>query len=85
MSIHFNSPEHIKQRQEVKPLTLEEEENIVANLNIFFSDMPMMREKMQQLLFNYEKYKHAYISSRNITSDIEVKYDIVEPKNNKNE
>lgn len=80
--IHFNSPEHIKQRQEVKPLTLEEMKMLInyMNYNMHYSYNILA----QRLIWEYENYKHAYMSSRNVTEDIEVIY-TVESKDNKDE
>lgn len=81
MPIHFNSPEHIKEMQEVKPLTLEEEQNIVNEINDTLLYLyPGFKDNLQRLIWNYENYKHAYISSRSLTEDIEVIY-TVESKN----
>lgn len=72
--IHFNNPEYAKERQNVKPLTLEQEKNIVAHLNLYFSDMPIMQKKLQRLIWNYENLRARH------DMDVKTKGDLWETK-----
>lgn len=85
MSLHINSREHLKQRQEVKPLTIDEEDNLILNLSIFSSDMPELKSKLQQLIYLYENYKHFFIISQSKADNMEVQYETVESKMNYDE
>lgn len=94
MSLHINSREHLKQRQEVKPLTMEEEDIAVDCMNdligLFKSKYGTRQvyeyrfKLMQSMLYNYENYKHFFIISQSKTTDMEVQYEIVESKMNDN-
>lgn len=89
MSLHINSREHLKQRQEVTPLTMEEEEYVLDGLNsvidFMYRDVNKNMEfknKLQDLLYNYENLKHFFIISQSKTANMEVQYEIVESKMN---
>lgn len=84
MSLHINSREHLKQRQEVKPLTMEEEEDVIDLLN----SCSLLRDEehtIQRLIYLYENYKHFFIISQSKSDNMEVQYEIVESKMNDNE
>lgn len=61
MSIIFNSPDHVKERANVEPLSLTETQSIVDTLNYYFDERMMQSDTVdlfQRLLFEYENLKH---------------------------
>lgn len=86
--LNYNSPQHIKQRQEAKPLTLKENEQVIDYLNIELSNSNVHTkeyELLQRLIYNYEKMQHREAISKTNTADLEVKYEYVESKMNNDE
>lgn len=95
MSIVFNSKDHVKERQESEPLSLEEMIIVVSYLdecirvyNYEFSTRHNNLENsnlVQRLLFDFENLKHAsqvkcQCCYKNTTADIDVNYEIVNNK-----
>lgn len=83
--IHINSREHLKQRQEVKPLTMEQEDRVVEILSFkltpFFSD-DEEQQLLQNFIYLYENYKHFFIITQSKADNMEVQYEIVKSKMN---
>lgn len=86
--IVFNSPEYAKQRQEVKPLSLEEMTWLVHALNATaYKVDSQLVEYLQRLIFEYENLKHSnevkcQCCYKNTTADIDVNYELVNSKTN---
>jgi len=60
MSIIFNSPDHVKERANVEPLTLAECEELVKYINIHdHYTTNQFKNCMQRLIWEYENLKHA--------------------------
>lgn len=93
--IVFNNPEYAKQRQEVKPLSLEEMEEAVDFINdsvsLFYNKIPEKRLDyltglVQDLIWQFENLLHASVSEpcqccyKNTTADIDVNYELVSRK-----
>lgn len=77
--IHYNSPHHIKQRQEAKPLTLDQSEKVIKYLNesLFNKNKDSNEYKLlQRLIYNYENMQHRE------AVNMHVNYEIVESKMN---
>lgn len=86
--LNYNSPQHIKQRQESKPLTLKENEQVIDYLNIQLSNSNVHtkeHELLQRFIHNYEKMQYREAISLLNTGDFEVEYEYVESKMNHNE
>lgn len=86
--LNYNSPQHIKQRQESKPLTLKENEQVIKYLNsclIHRSEDTKDFKLLQRLIYNYEKMQYREAISQRNTSDLEVEYEYVESKINNHE
>ena len=83
--LNYNSPQHIKQRQESKPLTLKENEQVIEYLNnATFNKSKVSKgyELLQRLIYNYEKMQYREAISQRNTADLEVEYEYVESKMN---
>ena len=86
--LNYNSPQHIKQRQESKPLTLKENEQVIKYLNsclIHRSEDTKDFKLLQRLIYNYEKMQYREAINQTKTADLEVKYEYVESKMNNDE
>lgn len=92
MSLHINSREHLKQRQEVKPLTMEESIIVASYLdeciriyNHEFANRHNNKENadlVQRFIYEYENLKHFFIISQRKADNMEVQYETVESKMN---
>lgn len=94
MQIQFNNPEYVKQRQEVKPLSLEEMTYAIDIINDMYCkvqthNLPTIDEinLVQRLIFEYENLKHSnevkcQCCYKNTTADIDVNYELVNSKTN---
>jgi len=83
--LNYNSPQHIKQRHESKPLTLKENEQVIEYLNIELSKSNVHckeYELLQRFIHNYEKMQYREAISQTKTADLEVEYEYVESKMN---
>lgn len=59
----INNPDDAEKRQNVKPLTVEEEKNVTADLSFFLEESNATLEycdKVQRLIHNYENYRHFF-------------------------
>lgn len=59
----INNPDDAQKRQNVKPLTVEEEKDVIAYLSFFLeeSNTPLSYyDKIQRLIHNYENYRHFF-------------------------
>jgi len=66
MSIVFNSPDHVQERANVEPLTLDQANELVAYINIHdYYTNAKFKEYMQKLLWEYENLKHASMTAPN--------------------
>lgn len=86
--LNYNSPQHIKQRQESKPLTLKENEQVIKYINsclIHRSEDTKDFKLLQRLIYNYEKMQYREAISQRNTADLEVEYQYVESKINNDE
>jgi len=86
--LNYNSPQHIKQRHESKPLTLKENEQVIEYLNnATFNKSKVSKgyELLQRLIYNYEKMQYREAISQLNTADLEVEYEYIESKINNDE
>lgn len=60
--IHYNStdPEHIKERQNVLPPTVEEIKNFCLNVGFLFSLSPELKGILQRLLNHHQNLQHFH-------------------------
>ena len=57
--IHYNSPEHQKERANVVPLSMEEITELIKYLNIYENYTPKaFQERMQRLIYDWENLTH---------------------------
>jgi len=77
--IVYNSAAHAKQRQQVKPLSMEEIQAIVSCLNHTYipESHTDIREALQRLIFDYENLCHIRAYMNKQPDNIEVN----EPEN----
>lgn len=71
MELSINNPEHSKQRAEVKPLTMEQERQLISLLNEMLKPVDGMKgedkkfgeefkSRLQRFIHNYENLRHFY-------------------------
>jgi len=57
--IHYNSPEHQKERANVVPLSIDEIAELIKYVNIYEHYTPKaFQERMQRLIWDYENLRH---------------------------
>lgn len=79
--IVYNSPNHVKERQNAIPLTPKDEKTVTDILNIYHEFWNMdgefennIKELLQRFVWNYENMKHHIASCQNnIINNFEVK------------
>jgi len=65
MPIHFNSPDHVQERANVEPLSLNDMRQLVDELNYLIEYHMDQNNAIlaQRLIWEYENLKHASMTS----------------------